>query len=159
MAGSRKFPLPSFRFDVQIDIARSKGRSSFNVGFQEITGLGATVEFKESSSNGENNLNLKIPMKVKPSDVKFKKGVFKGKSTAHDLMKSFGLYGTEFNCNTPYASITITLKDEASQGVMAWTLDQAYPSSWEFGALNAMSSEVLLETITFSCRSMKMRYL
>lgn len=152
MAGSRRFPIPSFRFDVRIEV---DGSRAFQVGFQEVSGLGAKVDFRQEGDSSQSAMSLKIPEKVTPSDVKFKKGVFRGESTAHDLLNAFGLYDDSFRTDPKYAKIFITLKDEADSQVMAWIMQQAYPSSWDFGALNAMSSEVMLETITFTCREMK----
>lgn len=151
MAGSVKFPVPSFRFDVLIDISGSR---DFRVGFQEVSGLGGKVDFRQEGDSSQSDISMKIPEKVTPSDVKFKKGVFKGGSTAHDLLTAFGLYDDSFRTSPKYARILVTLKDEAGSDVMTWVMKQCYPSSWDFGALNAMSSEVMLETITFTCQKM-----
>jgi phage tail-like protein len=47
-------------------------------------------------------------------------------------------------------TVSIILKNEADAEVRRWHLDAAYPVKWSAGDLDAMSTQVLVESVEFA---------
>lgn len=137
-----KFPVPVFRFKVRFS---NLGQ---DIAFQEVSGIKATIEYEDVNGGGEPSSLYKIPTKVKYGEVTFKKGLFKDSSTLKTLIEQFKMNDDEFlNQNVNFDSIIITLLDTTGATVITWELQNVYPISWEFSALNAMQNEIMLENL------------
>jgi len=142
------FPLPVFFFRVDIG-----GRE---IGFQEVQGLGADIEYEELRDVANASSTNRTFKKIKYKNLILKKGVFKdGLNDIKDVAAIFYQAGGGRNPRVTPTTIIIDLLNEGEQEVLTWTLRGCVPVKYEFGALNAMQSDILIETMEFQYQEMK----
>ena len=61
------------------------------------------------------------------------------------------------NQNLNFDSIIITLLDTTGATVITWELQNVYPVSWEFSAMNAMQNEIMLENLQITYTKLVIR--
>ena len=145
------FPIPVYNFFVSIN-----GKE---IGFQEVQGLGADIEYKEIKELANNNHTNRTFEKITYKNLILKKGVFKNGMT--DMLEVASIFyenseeRARRNETVTPTTIIIRLLNEKKNPVLIWTLQNCVPVKYEFGALNAMESTVLIETMEFEYHSMK----
>ena len=130
-------PLPAFHFLVGWDGTRT--------GFSEVIGLDArtkAIEYREGSSPAAENTS--IPGLKANGNVTLKRGVM-----PHDN-EFFEWYSTIRIGTVEKRDITISLLNDQHEPVMVWKLRDAWPVSIEAPTLNAMESEIAIETIVLA---------
>lgn len=130
---ARRDPLASFNFIVDIEGIR--------VGFAEISGLtneSNPIDYREGS---EGNIVRKLPGLLKFGNLMFKRGYTQNGKDLWEWRKSV------IEGRTIRMSGTITLRNEAQQGVLVWRFFEAWPVKWAGPAFNAKNSEVALEEL------------
>jgi phage tail-like protein len=146
------FPLPSYYFDVTIGPHGS-------IGFQEVQGLGADIEYEENPDIANADHTNRTFKKMKYKNLILKKGVFQ--KGLKDMERVAAIFFNnesargERQVTVEPVTITIELMNEAGDAVITWELAGAVPVKYEFGALNAMESNILVETMEFQYESMK----
>jgi phage tail-like protein len=127
-------PLPAFRFMVDWGGKR--------VGFSEVSGLDTRaemIEYREGSSPVDEK--IAIPGLKKTGTVTLKRGVM---ARDNDF---FQWYATVRAGTAERRDITISLLNEDSEPVMVWKLREAWPVAIEAPTLNAMASEIAIESL------------
>lgn len=124
--------------------------SALDAGFQEVSGISATYETENIKEGGENRFNYIVP---------------KGNVTYENLVLKRGLivWGTTLSgwCHKHFQDglnsliqtkiLCLKLLDARSKlPIMAWIFYDAYPIKWEVNGFNAESSQIVIESMTFS---------
>jgi phage tail-like protein len=121
-------------------------------GFQSVSGLSnevAVIEFREGSSSGEEVTRL-IPGRVAFPSISLSRPIQPGlEMTAwHELVIVGDIAAARKTCSLAVLSYE-------GKPVARYTLENAWPSKVEIGALNAGGSEVLMETVTIVCEHLE----
>lgn len=121
-----------------------KGLDELNMAdthFQSISGLEAIIE-TNTTNHGDNIVYSSLILKRAAKNL-------------HSSALNRWLF-SHFNKNSDVAELpeaTIELLDETSSPYMTWTIRDILPRSWKLSELNAEKSEVLIETIELSYKS------
>lgn len=128
------YPLLKFHYQVEWGGSR--------IGFTEVSGLDIEVEevLYREGSNPEYH-DLKMPGRVKYSDITLKRGVFEGDNEYFDWLKTQKLNQVERR------DITISLLNEDHEPVMVWKVKNAWPSKLTSTDLKADDNSVAIETL------------
>jgi phage tail-like protein len=133
--GDIPLPYVNFNFLVEIDgITRA--------AFQEAGGLDSSVEVIEHREGGNNLTSLKLPGRVKFSNITLKRG----------LTDDVELYAwhRQWVTGDPAAGRkngSIVLLDRQGQEKTRWNFVRAWPVKWTGPALNAEGNDVAIETL------------
>jgi phage tail-like protein len=125
-----------------------------NVGFMEVSGLSIeldVVEYREGSSP-ENSVR-KMPGMKKFSDVILKRGIVKNDDDFYKWIST-----VTFN-QVERRDVVISLLNEQHEPLVVWKLRNAFPSKLEYSALNAHSSDVIIESLTLAHEGLTVDYL
>jgi len=129
-------PMPVFHFKVEWGGTR--------IGFTEVSGLDArteAIEYREGSSPESGKIT--IPGLQSNGHVTLKRGVVPPDN------EFFEWYRTIRAGTAEKRDIVISLLNEAHEPVMVWKLRDAWPVAIEAPTLNAMASEIAIETLEF----------
>lgn len=129
-------------FNFLVTLGDSSGESVIAAGFSDVTGLGNEVQYSEYRNGNELESHVrKIPHLNTTDDVVLKRGVI------GNLRLFNWLRDTRRGTIAPQ-TVTITLLDEARNGVCQWVLRQAQPKKWVGPTLAAKGgSEVAIEEL------------
>ncbi|MEM9433039.1 MAG: phage tail protein [Pseudomonadota bacterium] len=133
---STAWPLPKFYFSVDIEDLGT------DLPFQEVTGLETETQVIEyRSGNSKVFSTIKMPGRVKTSNVTLKKGVFVKDNKFFDWL-------SQIKINTIKRShVTIKLMDESGDPTMIWTLENAWPTKVTGTDLKSDGNEIAVEAI------------
>jgi phage tail-like protein len=143
MATFRENPYGAFNFIVALGDAQGDGAEGTIIGgFSDASGLGLDVNYSEYRNGNEKfNTVRKVPNTHKNDDVTLKRGVV----GSVDLFA--WLKGVRDGTADP-RTVTITLMDEARNGVITWSLRNAQPKKWSGPTLAAKGGgEVAMEEL------------
>ncbi|MBB5710807.1 phage tail protein [Sphingomonas xinjiangensis] len=135
-------PPPVFAFRVEIDGAAG------DTGFQEASGLQVEFETEDVAEGGQNRFVHKLPKRTKYSNLVLKRGAVT-KDSAFAIWVSRALSGGLVQQAGP-KTVLVKLLNDRRQPLIVWTVFGAYPLRWEHAGLNAMTNEVLTETVELS---------
>jgi phage tail-like protein len=134
MANEAKYPIPSFHFRVEW--------GGTYIGFSEVTGLSVETQVIEYRDGSNNDLSsLKMPGQQKFGNVTLKRGVMPNDNEFFEWWNKHLLNTIERR------PITISLLNEKHEPVIAWTLQNAWPTKVSNTDLKATGNEVSIESI------------
>ena len=139
------YPLVSFHFSVQWGGSK--------IGFSEVSGLSIEhelIEYREGSS--PEYTTIKMPGLKKFSNIILKRGSCKGDN------EFFSWTNSITSSKVERRDIIISLLNEDQSPVLIWTLNNAWPISLKFAELNAMKSEVLIESLEIAYQGINLEY-
>lgn len=128
------YPLVSFHFQVKW--------GDNKIGFSEVSGLTVEhelIEYRDGAS--KEYQTIKMPGMRKYSNILLKRGTFQEDNEFFQWVSTYTL------ANIERRDITIALLNEQHEPVIVWQVKNAWPISLKFGELNAMKSEVLIESL------------
>ncbi|MEO1576653.1 MAG: phage tail protein [Pseudomonadota bacterium] len=131
------YPLTSFHFNVEWGGARG--------GFTEVTGLTVrhdVIRYREGSSPEARP--LKVPGLEHVSDLVLKRGVLAGDNEFFEWLSTVNTGTAERR------SLRISVLNEIHEPVQVWRVRNAWPVELHGPVLNAMSSEVAIETLVIA---------
>jgi phage tail-like protein len=156
------YPVPKFFFSV------SKPDDEFSnqaeIGFTEVSGLDYQIDPIEYRHGDDPNFSkIKMAGLRKFSNVTLKKAIIQGKKESnHDFYKWLGDGGnaTSVRKRLDYRkTVTITLKDEESNPVAAWTLTNAFPVKVAFTDMKADANEIAIDTLELAIEDLSVEFL
>jgi phage tail-like protein len=149
MATYDGFPVASYYFKVSID--------GMELGFREVSGIKATVEYEEIDEGGNREESPRILKKMNFEKVSLKKGLVKGASMAIDVFEKFNLKFNIHNAGETlkYNDVIITLMSGDDKDLFSWILHEAYPLSWEVTGFDAMKNEISVETLELNYKRLE----
>lgn len=131
------YPLPKFHFEVTCE--------GLVGGFTEATGLDVQtdpIEYREG--NMPEFSKLKMPGMQKYSNITLKRGTFKGSNNFYDWWRK----SVQTSDHASYQrTLTITLKNESGESVVAWTAKNAWPIKVQSTDLKGDGNEIAIETM------------
>jgi phage tail-like protein len=139
--GKGPYPPPAFHFQVVF----TGDPSITDTAFQEVSGIGATLDTEPYHEGGENSFLLQLPTGMSHPKLVLKRGVATTGSKLVAWCRSVLEEGFVAGINTK--SLHISLLDENHAPVRVWSLENAYPVGWEVESFNATKNEVAIEKI------------
>jgi phage tail-like protein len=144
----RTHPYGAFNFIVNLNGPR--GPEDPLGGFSDVSGIGTenTVAEYRNGNDPENHVR-KVPGVHKVSDVTLKRGIVNSADLFEwiEQVRRTGVAGQR--------SVTITLRDEASQPVQTWTLRGVVPLKYTGPTLAAKGGgDVAMEELVLSAEAM-----
>lgn len=136
------YPPAGFYFKILVD-----GMPESDSEFQELTGLSMSVEVQPVKEAGENRFTHQLPLPARAEPLILKRGLKISSPLIEWCRKAI----EEFSFSPK--NLHVFLLDVAGgptgqpKPLMAWHLVHAIPTKWEVTGLNAMNSEVAIETI------------
>ncbi len=129
----------SWRFYVEFD------PKSTVAEFVECSGLVVEREFSAIAEGGRNNFEIKLPGRLKYSDVTLKRGLI-------DLeLLDWLIENSDQNTVKPaFRTVIIHLANESGEEAFKWTLYHAYPVKWSGPSLKADSSDISIEELVLT---------
>jgi phage tail-like protein len=139
MSTYRDDPYADYNFLVTINgVADDAG--TVRAGFQEVSGLGVTIEPIEYRNGNEDITVRKLPGLKKFTNITLKRGIT-GDLAFWQWIKA-SLDGQVMRCDG-----SIVLLDEARQEVLRFVFRRGWPCKWDGPAFNAKNNEVAMETL------------
>ncbi len=135
----------NFLFRVEFQL----GTNAFDMRFQSVSGLDATMETETVIEGGENRYEHVVPVRRKYGPLILRRGLLTPEeSKLTEWLKS----AFDHESVQPIETLNITLlgegkRDQDSEPLMYWTINNVWPRSWKIGELNAERGEVLIETL------------
>lgn len=120
-----------------------------DVGFQEVSGLTSEITIEEYREGGENRFAHRLPNPASYSNIVLKRGTLIGSSLIRWYKESVENFIFE-----PF-DLIIILQDENHLPVLAWNVISAIPVKWEVSGMNAMESQVMVESVELSYQYFK----
>ena len=128
------WPLVKFAFNVKI--------GDHEMMFEEVSGLNSETQIiKYRSGDSKVFSTVKMPGIKKFSNIRFKKGIFKGDKAFWDFYNSVKMNTMERQ------TVMINLLDEQNAVAMSWSLTNAFPVKITVTDMKADANEVAIETI------------
>lgn len=128
------------------------GYSPLDMRFQSVSGLVRNLHVNVLQQGGENVGDIHLPQRVSHNPLVLERGVLS--KLPNTVMSGLFESGLGYFLNG-YADIQVVLVDGRGQPACLWYIRDAMPTSWSLGKLEAASSKVLIETMTFSYRWIK----
>ncbi len=147
MSGVYDYPLPGFRY--QVDFKEQMLGKEIEGGqvvlcsgaFSECSGLEASMEPRRIKEGGRNWGAAQRMGRVNFGTVVLKRGL----TRSDDLWAWFQLVGQ--GAYAQRLNVSITVFDQAGQGVFSWTLLRAMPTKFKAPDLSAGNREVAIEEL------------
>lgn len=136
-----QYPLSAFHFKVVF----TSDQSITDTSFQEVSGIGASLETEPYHEGGENSAVLQLPTKLAPSKLVLKRGITTLESRLVAWCRSVLEDGFVNGIQTK--SLNVLLLDENHDPVRGWAFENAYPVGWEIESLQSTKNEVAIEKI------------
>lgn len=141
--GSRIDPYRNFRFTIESDgITRA--------GFSEVTGFDISLDVIEYREGNEVTTPRKLPGLTKYSNITLKAGTI-------DAMDMYEWIAECVNGNIERQTLTLNLHGEESpdEVVASWTIYECWPMKYTAPDVNALGSEVAVETLELAHEGLK----
>lgn len=139
------YPLVNFHYTVQWN--------GSNFDFSEVSGLTAEhelIEYRVGSSPEYNT--IKVPGMTKYSNIILKRGSYQGDNELFEWFDTFQ------SSNIERRDITISLLNEVHDPIIIWYIRNAWPVALKFAELNAMKSEIFIETLELAHGGFKVQH-
>jgi phage tail-like protein len=132
--------IPGFHF--RIVFKGLKGSPEYDMQFQSISGIG--VELENNKDDDSNDPKAKSQLQTRYPPLLLTRGVV----PIHDspLLQWFSNAFSNSQCSS-IEQVDVELLNENHEPVMIWSLYEVYPKSWRISELNAMRSEIVIESI------------
>jgi len=142
------YPPRAFCFTFALEASTADG------SFQEISGLKVNWTWDEVKEGGQNGFTHRLPLRTEYSNLVLKRGVVRRASPLATWLSA--CFEGNFAVQKVEAKTAIVmLLDGAGRPQVQWTLEGAYPLSWDHSSLNATESNLLIETIELTCRGLR----
>jgi phage tail-like protein len=134
VAVQRENPYPNFNFVVDIGGGGEIAFAEVELPASEID----VIEYREGADR--TNAVRKLPGRVRYGNVVLRRGIDGG-------LDLWNWFKAVRDGQLERRNVTITLLDEQRSPVQRWVLRNAWPAKLEYGRLNALGNEVVIETL------------
>ncbi|MCP4996252.1 MAG: phage tail protein [Gammaproteobacteria bacterium] len=112
------------------------------IGFSEVSGLGAEVQFTEYREGADpHGSTRKLPGLKKYGNIILKRGIASGDNDFYEWFQTLTVFSVERR------DITLSLLNEEHEPVVTWKIIRAFPVKIEGPVMNAKNGEVAIETL------------
>jgi phage tail-like protein len=129
---ARQDPLRGFRYLVEIDGIASGG-------FARVKGISREVKHESIREGGVNDYEHKLVTQVTYPVVVLERGL------ALDDLWKWALAAADGDVTRK--TVFVRLQDEADRKAWAWQIESAFPVKWSSSDLDAVSSQVVMESL------------
>lgn len=145
------------RFAVMF-FARGVIPNPFDIRFQRVSGLTATVQTSTVHEGGENRFSHRLPKRVDYGNLVLERGFMTGSPLAAGLPLSpldveFNKAMTLFQFSP--SNVLVSVLGESGLPIAGWMFIRAYPVRWATADLTANEGEVLIDTLELSYQRMR----
>jgi phage tail-like protein len=140
------YPAPGFHFLVLFELFPQFPN---DLRFQEVSGLSVDMEYESLAEGGENRFSHQLPTKTQYGDLVLKRGKFLGSGILHWAREA-----TEQFKFKP-SNVMISLLNESHIPLYNWYVINAVPKQLSISGMNAMSSEIVVESLTLKYQYFK----
>lgn len=140
------YPQPGFHFLVVFELFPQLPN---DVRFQEVSGLTVTTQFRSWNEGGENRFAHQLPEKLQFTDLVLKRGKFLGSGILHWARKAVERFEFE------PTNLMVSLLTEDHLPLYNWYVVNAVPKSLAISGINAMTNEIVVESLTLSYQYFK----
>lgn len=140
------YPQPGFHFSVVFELPLQFPN---DIQFQEVTGLTVSTEFEAWPEGGENRFSHQLPNKLQYEPLVLKRGKFLGSGIlqwARQTIENFEYKPT---------NLMVSLLNNDHAPLYNWYVVNAIPQRLEISGFNAMTNEVVLESLTLNYQYFK----
>jgi phage tail-like protein len=132
---TRQDPFRSFRFMIEFEGVQWGG-------FSRVKGIAAETKIEAYHEGGVNEYEHKLATMTTYGNLVLEHGLVDTKlwDWHQDVVAG----------QVERRKVSIILKDETDAEVRRWHVDAAYPVKWSAGDLDAMSTQVLVESVEFA---------
>ncbi|WP_373524362.1 phage tail protein [Aquiflexum sp.] len=145
-------PPTAFYFEVAF---LGNGNKKMDSSFQEVSGLKVTVETMEKREGGDNVFVHHLPKSIKYDNLVLKRCLMKGSELekwCRDAIENFKFKPLNISLRLLSSKAAIIGSTKIVTPLAVWSIEQAYPISWELGGLGSTKNELAIETLTFKYR-------
>lgn len=121
--------------------------------FREVSGLSSEMETETIREGGVNDLEHRLPVRVKHGNLVMKRALTPVSSDDVKWIRQW--IENDFSVFPDTKDIVVSLLDADGNARSSWTCTRAYPVKWEIGTLGAERNEVLIESLEFVCQKLK----
>ncbi len=107
--------------------------------FTELSGLTGEIETLTYNEGGRNDYIHKLPTRMKHPNLVLKRGVSKTKELQDWFLDCY--------MGPTRKAVSLTMVNEAGEGVRAWSFDQAFPVKWTGPNFNTQQATTAVEAI------------
>lgn len=129
-----------FRYEVEI--------GNFKGNFSKVSGLEGEIDLEEYQEGGVNGYVHMLPRRVQSGKLVLERGV-------GDLARMIKWFQHIKEGKLQKSSGTIKLRKEDNTVVRTWEFQDAFPTKWTGPSLNALGSEVAIETLEITHSGLK----
>ncbi len=134
------YPPVGFHFRVNIEGLETDTNEK-DIGFQEVSGINASVGEYTFEEGGENRFIHRLPERISYENLILKRGVLHGSKLIEWFRNAVESYRFEPK------GVLVTLLNNEHEPVESWTFINAYPVKWSVSNFDAQSNELAVETI------------
>lgn len=139
-------PPTGFHFKVEF-LGVSGMDSDTEQRFQEVSGLSFEIETEDLVEGGENRFVYKLPKRAKYPNLVLKRGMLQGTAILDWIKAAMNTYFTALVYDFQPADLLVTLLDDASEPLAAWSVVGAYPVKWATSDFSAKENSLVVETL------------
>jgi phage tail-like protein len=141
-------PLLGFRFSVFF-FAGGTQANAFDILFQKVSGIGATVRTSPREEGGQNLFMQQLPDRIEHDNLVLERGLIVDSPLTTEFLETLTLF------RFAPSDVLVTLLNEASLPLMSWLFIKAYPVRWSIGDLDAQSNTVVIERLELAYQRMQ----
>lgn len=131
-------PPLGFRFGV-LFLALGVIPNPLDILFQQVSGLGATVETQSVEEGGQNMYRQLLPKNVQHDHLTLERGLVSGSPLAVEFSTAMSLFKFK------PSNVLVTLLDHTRIPIASWLCMKAYPVKWSVSDLDATTNAVVIE--------------
>ncbi|MEM6801921.1 MAG: phage tail protein [Bacteroidota bacterium] len=132
------YPLVGFHFKVEF---ADLGNEDIDLRFQSVSGLTVDIQTESIKGGGEHRFEYVLPVRTKYSNLILKRGLTKKSALIDWCLDAFQ------NLIIDPKNLQIHLLNKEHEPLYTWNVVHAWPKKWATSDLNAVGSEVLIETL------------
>ena len=136
-------PPMTHRFGV-LFLVTGKFPNPVDIRFQEVSGLEAKIATRADVSASATLCHRLTPIGVEYGDLELQRGMVLGSSLMQQVLDTFN------NFKFTRSDVLLTIFSETGVPTTAYVFSEAYPIGWRVGKLNAVTEDILIESLTLT---------
>ena len=141
-----EYPAPGFHFSVVFELFPQFPN---DIKFQSVTGLSVSAQYDPWPEGGENRFVHQLPKGLQFTDLVLKRGKLLGSGVLHWARKAVEQFEFE------PTNLMISLLTEDHIPLYNWYVVNAVPKTLDVSGIDAMSGQVVIESLTLSYQYFK----
>ena len=141
------YPPGAFHFQVAVTDPDAP-RTDVSGSFQEVSGIGGSLEIEDRAEAGENRFTNRIPGPAKHPKLVLKRGVVARKSLLAEWLQA--TLGSSLANTIATRTVQVVLLNSENSPLVVWEFAKAYPVRWTVAPLQSSHDSLLIETLEFS---------